>query len=67
MKSNRRLLRIPQAVEYVNGVIKASTFRQWIWARKIETVRLGRAVSIPSDTLDQLIEAGRLPADAKSE
>jgi excisionase family DNA binding protein len=65
MKSNRRLLRIPQAVEYVDGVIKASTFRQWIWARRIETVRLGRVVCIPSDALDKIIEQGRVPADAK--
>ena len=62
MKKNRRLLRVPEAVEYVGGCVKASTFRQWIWSRRIETVRIGRVVCIPADALDKLIERGTVPA-----
>jgi excisionase family DNA binding protein len=58
----RKLLRIPAAVEYVNGAIKAKTLRQWIWMRKIEAVRVGRAVCIPAEALDRLIERGTTPA-----
>lgn len=61
-RTQRRLLRIPQAVEYVGGAIKAATFRQWIWRRQIETVRIGRAVCIPQEALDKLIEQGTVPA-----
>ena len=62
MKTQRKLLRIPAAVEYMGGVVTAATIRQWVWRRKIETVRIGRAVCIPSDALDKLIERGTLPA-----
>jgi excisionase family DNA binding protein len=59
---HRTLLRIPQAIEYVGGVITASTLRQWIWLRKIESIRIGRAVCIPADALDKIIEEGTMPA-----
>lgn len=62
MKAQRKLLRIPGAVEYMNGTVTAATLRQWVWLRKIETVRIGRAVCIPIDALDELIERGTLPA-----
>ncbi len=61
-KAPRKLLRIPQAVEYMGGVITAATLRQWIWLRKIETVRLGRVVCIPVEALDEVIERGTMPA-----
>jgi excisionase family DNA binding protein len=58
----RVLLRIPKALAYVNGVITEKTLRQWIWERKIESVRIGRAVCIPQDSLDRIIERGTTPA-----
>lgn len=61
-RAQRRLFRIPQAVDYVGGAVKAATFRQWIWRRQIETVRIGRAVCIPQDALDKLIDRGTVPA-----
>lgn len=61
-RTQRRLLRIKEAVEYVNGTIAAATFRQWIWRRRIEHVRIGRSVCIPADVLDRLIEEGTVPA-----
>lgn len=61
-RTQRRLLRIPQAVEYMGGVIAPATIRQWIWLGKIEVVRIGRAVCIPQDALDALIDSGTVPA-----
>jgi len=56
----RRLLRIPQAVEYLDGVITPGTLRQWVFHRKIESIRVGGAVCIPADALDKLIERGKV-------
>lgn len=61
-RKQRRLLRIPQAAEYLGGVIKEKTLRQWIYHRRIETVRIGRAVCIPVEALDAIIDRGTLPA-----
>lgn len=61
-RTHRRLLRIPQAVEYLGGAITAATLRQWIWRRQIEHCRLGRAVVIPADALDRLIERNTVKA-----
>jgi excisionase family DNA binding protein len=61
-RRQRRLLRIPQAVEYLGGAVKPGTLRQWIWRRQIEHVHIGRAVCIPQDVLDKLIDAGTIPA-----
>ena len=61
-RTQRKLFRIPQAVEYMGGVVKAATRRQWIWRREIEYVHIGRAVCIPQEALDKLIERGTIPA-----
>jgi len=58
----RRLHRIPSAVEYLNGVISAKTLYQWVWRRKIDVVRIGGMVCIPEDALDRLIESNTTPA-----
>jgi len=64
-RTQRRLFRIPQAVEYLNGAVTAATLRQWIWLRKIEHVRLGRAVAIPQAALDRLVDANTVQAISK--
>lgn len=61
-RTQRKLFRIPAAVEYMGGAVKAATLRQWIWRRQIEYVHIGRAVCIPQDALDKLIESGTVPA-----
>jgi excisionase family DNA binding protein len=61
-RTQRRLFRIPAAYEYLGGAVKEATLRQWIWRRQIETVRIGRAVCIPQDALDKLIDDGTVPA-----
>ena len=64
-RKQRRLLRIPQASEYLGGAIKPATLRQWIWRGRIEYVHIGRAVCIPQDVLDKLIESGTVPAQER--
>ena len=61
-RTQRKLFRIPQAVEYLGGAVKAATLRQWVWRRQIEYVHIGRAVCIPQDALDRLIDSGTVPA-----
>ena len=58
--AGRRLLPLPQAADRLG--LKLSTIRFWVWQRKIETVRVGRAVRIPEDAIDRLIEQGTVPA-----
>jgi hypothetical protein len=62
IRTQRRLFRIPQAVDYLGGAVKAAPLRQWIWRRRIEYVHIGRAVCIPQDALDRLIDTGTVPA-----
>jgi len=61
-RTPRRLLRIPEAVAYLNGIIAPKTLRDWVWRRQIAVVRLGRRVCIEEAVLDQLIEKNTLPA-----
>jgi excisionase family DNA binding protein len=61
-RKQRRLFRIPEAAEYLGGAVKEATLRQWIWRREIESVHIGRAVCIPQDVLDSLIDKGTVPA-----
>ena len=61
-RTHHRLFRIPQAVVYLGGAVKAATLRQWVWRRQIEYVHIGRAVCIPQDALDRLIDTGTVPA-----
>jgi excisionase family DNA binding protein len=62
LKHKPRLLRVPQAVEYLDGCVTESTLRQWIFHRKIESVRIGGSVCIPVAVLDALIERGKVSA-----
>jgi excisionase family DNA binding protein len=55
-----RLLTLPQTAECLG--LKLSTVRFWVWQRKIETVRVGRAVRIREATIQELIQRGTVPA-----
>jgi len=54
-----RLLRIPQAADYLDNVVTVGTLRAWIFQGKLDTVRVGGAVCIPVEALDRLIERGK--------
>jgi len=55
-----RLLTVAEAAGKLG--LKTATMRFWIWTRKIESVRVGRAVRLREDTIDQIIERGTIPA-----
>jgi excisionase family DNA binding protein len=55
-----RLLTLPEAAERLG--LKEATLRFWVWQRKIEIVRVGRAVRISEDVVRRLIERGTVPA-----
>jgi excisionase family DNA binding protein len=55
-----RLLTIIEASERMG--LKPSTLRFWIWTRKIEHVKVGRAVRLKEATVQFLIEQGTVPA-----
>jgi excisionase family DNA binding protein len=55
-----RLLRLDEAADRLG--LKLSTLRFWIWQRRIEVVRIGRAVRVREDTITRLIEDGTVPA-----
>lgn len=42
--------------------LKPTTLRAWILHRKIEFVRVGRAVRIPAKAIDEFIERNTIPA-----
>ena len=51
---------VKQAAEELN--VSVSTIRAWVGQRRIGSVRLGRAVRIPSREISRLLETGFLPA-----
>jgi excisionase family DNA binding protein len=55
-----RLLRLEEAADCLG--LRLSTLRFWVWQRKIEVVRIGRAVRVREDTIKRLIEEGTVPA-----
>lgn len=51
-----QLLTIGEAAKQL--AISPPTLRAWIWHRRIDFVRVGRAVRIKQETVDALVEAG---------
>jgi excisionase family DNA binding protein len=56
----KKLLTVKESAEQLG--LSARTVWTWIYARKLGVVRLGRAVRIPQTVIDELIEAGSIPA-----
>ena len=55
-----RLLTIAEAADRLG--LKPKTLRFWIWARKIEHVKIGRAVRLSESTIQEIIQRGTVPA-----
>ena len=55
-----RLLTLPEVAERLG--LKTATLRFWAWQRKIEIVRVGRAVRVREETVQRLIEEGTVPS-----
>ena len=57
MPNERQLLTAKEAAEFL--CISENTIRQWIWQRRLPVIRLGRAVRLRREDLEQLIERSR--------
>jgi len=55
-----RLLTTEEAAERLG--LKPATVRFWRWTRKIEGVKVGRAIRYREDMVNRLIERGTIPA-----
>ena len=55
-----RLLTVQETADRLG--LKPATVRFWIWTRKVEHVKVGRAVRIREDTVRELIDQGTIPA-----
>jgi len=55
-----RLMTLTEAAERLG--LKVATLRFWVWQRRIEIVRVGRAVRVREDVVKRLIEQGTVPA-----
>lgn len=57
--SERRLLNCREVAETLG--LKEATIRLWITQRRFPVVRLGRAVRVPIDALDEMIRSNTTP------
>ena len=55
-----RLLTILEASERLG--LKPATLRFWVWTRRIEHIKVGRAVRIAESAILEIIERGTVPA-----
>jgi excisionase family DNA binding protein len=62
MPSERQLLTVRESATLLR--LSENTIRQWIWQRRLPVVRLGRAVRLKRQDLEQLIEQSREEAMA---
>jgi excisionase family DNA binding protein len=60
-----KLLTVAEAAEALR--IKPATVRAWVLRRKIGSYRVGRAVRIGTDEVDQVLRNGLRPAIQKEE
>jgi excisionase family DNA binding protein len=57
MLDERQLLTAKEAAALL--CLSENTIRQWIWQRRLPVVRLGRAVRLRREDLEQLVERNR--------
>lgn len=60
MPATAKLLKVPEAAGML--ALSPKTVWQWIGERRIEVVRLGRAVRVPLSEIERLVEEGTTPA-----
>ena len=59
-RTRNKMLTVSEAAERLG--LSAATVRAWVWRRKIEHTRLGRAVRISETVVEQLLQRGTVPA-----
>jgi excisionase family DNA binding protein len=57
---NKNLHTVPEAADLL--ALKPATIRAWILLRKIEFVRVGRAIRIPARVISDFIQNHTVPA-----
>jgi excisionase family DNA binding protein len=55
-----QLYSLPEAAGILG--VSVATMRSWVWMRKIDVVHVGRSVRVRKDTLEELVNAGSVPA-----
>jgi excisionase family DNA binding protein len=60
MATDKRLLTCGEAATELG--LKETTIRVWVAQRRLESVKLGRAVRIPRHAVERLIQENTLPA-----
>lgn len=55
-----KLNTLPQAAEHLGVSVKC--LRSWIYRRAIPYVKVGRAVRVSDETIQQIIDRGTVPA-----
>lgn len=58
--SDPKLLTVKEAAERLS--LREGTIRVWLSRRRLPKVRLGRAIRIPTDAIEELIRAGTTAA-----
>jgi excisionase family DNA binding protein len=56
-KESAQLLKAQEAAAFLN--VSVNTIRMWIWQKRLPVIRLGRAVRLRREDLEQLIERHR--------
>jgi excisionase family DNA binding protein len=56
-KEAAQLLKAQEAAEFLN--VSVNTIRMWVWQKRLPVVRLGRAVRLRREDLEQFIERNR--------
>ena len=59
----KRMLTVGEAAEQLG--LSPKTIWAWIYTRRVCIVRLGRSVRIPQSSIEELIEAGTIPAKVR--
>ena len=62
-KPENALLSIPEAALMLN--VSVATIRNWVWLRRVPSVRIGRSVRLRQSDLQKVIDAGLIPADER--
>jgi excisionase family DNA binding protein len=57
MPESLSLLKAKDAAQFLN--VSENTIRMWLWQKRLPVVRLGRAVRLRREDLEQLIASNR--------
>jgi len=59
-RTQRSLLTVEEFAKALG--MSPKTVRMWIWRRRVEFVRVGRAIRFRPETVDEIVNRGSVPA-----